>query len=104
MYNENNHYEEKKKNCGEKRWTYEDLITFLYKQAVEEQGGMELLNNERRWTKVATCMNFPSGKGIGSMLKGHYEKILYPYYLFKRSEEIMQEQRDAVCVQGYKLI
>lgn len=28
-------------------------------------------------------MGFPQGKGIGSILKNHYEKILYRYDVFK---------------------
>ena len=28
-------------------------------------------------------MGYESGKGVGGNLKGHYERILYPFYLFK---------------------
>lgn len=30
-------------------------------------------------------MGHPQGKGIGSILKSHYERILYPYDVFKNN-------------------
>lgn len=44
---------------------------------------MEEISLERRWTKVATSMGYETGKGVGGTLKSHYERILFPYYLFK---------------------
>lgn len=38
---------------------------------------------EKRWSKVATRMGFPQGKGTGSLLRSHYERFLYPYELFQ---------------------
>ena len=41
---------------------------------------------ERKWTKVATKMNLndpATAKCNGSVLRGHYEKYLYPYDLFQ---------------------
>ena len=52
-------------------------------QTVEKEGGMESISQERRWTKVATSMGYESGKGVGGTLKCHYERLLFPYYLFK---------------------
>lgn len=46
-------------------------------------GGFEVCSAERKWSKVARRMGFPQGKGIGSILKNHYEKILYRYDVFK---------------------
>ncbi|XP_069142214.1 lysine-specific demethylase 5A-like isoform X2 [Argopecten irradians] len=60
-------------------------LYMLYK-CVEDVGGMEILSKERRWSKVATKMGFPSGKGVGAVLRGHYERILYPFYLFMRGD------------------
>lgn len=28
-------------------------------------------------------MSYPPGKGTGSLLRSHYERILYPYELFQ---------------------
>ena len=38
---------------------------------------------ERKWSKVASRMGYVGGKGVGSTLRQHYEKILYPYDIFK---------------------
>ncbi|KAK3610531.1 hypothetical protein CHS0354_008964 [Potamilus streckersoni] len=59
----------------------------LYK-TVEEEGGIEDITKERRWSKVAHKMGYPSGRGVGGILKGHYERLLYPYYLFKRGDSL----------------
>lgn len=50
---------------------------------MEKEGGMENISQERRWTKVAQAMGYESGKGVGGTLKSHYERILFPYFLFK---------------------
>ena len=52
---------------------------------VSSTGGFEVCSSERKWSKVARRMGFPQGKGIGSILKNHYEKILYRYDIFKNS-------------------
>jgi histone demethylase JARID1 len=52
-------------------------------QIVDDEGGMEQLNRERGWSRVATKMHYPS-KQVGSSLRVHYERILYPFYVFKK--------------------
>ena len=42
-----------------------------------------MVSKERKWSKVSAKLNFEAGKGIGSILRTHYERILYPYDLFK---------------------
>ncbi|KAK6176380.1 hypothetical protein SNE40_014678 [Patella caerulea] len=59
----------------------------LYKN-VDAEGGYECVNNERKWSKVSTKLGFPTGKGIGSIIRSHYERILYPYLLFKKGETL----------------
>jgi len=44
---------------------------------------MEGITRERRWTQVAQKMGYDSGKGVGGTLKNHYERILFPFFLFK---------------------
>mgnify|MGYP000730049273 FL=1 len=44
---------------------------------------MDIISLERRWTKVAQAMGYETGKGVGGTLKSHYERILFPYFLFK---------------------
>uniref|UniRef100_A0A673HE83 [histone H3]-trimethyl-L-lysine(4) demethylase n=1 Tax=Sinocyclocheilus rhinocerous TaxID=307959 RepID=A0A673HE83_9TELE len=54
----------------------------LYK-LVKEEGGFDGVCKERRWTQIALKMGFAPGKAVGSHLRAHYERILYPYYLFQ---------------------
>ncbi|KAK3104094.1 hypothetical protein FSP39_024364 [Pinctada imbricata] len=64
----------------------------LYK-AVEDEGGMETVSRERRWSKVAQRLKYPAGKGIGANLKIHYERLLYPFYIFERREIFMPQEK-----------
>ncbi|XP_026745715.1 lysine-specific demethylase 5D-like [Trichoplusia ni] len=59
------------------------LDLYALHKIVKEAGGFEVCSAERKWSKVARRMGFPQGKGIGSILKNHYEKILYRYDVFK---------------------
>lgn len=44
------------------------------------------VTKEKRWNKVAIKIGYNQGKGVGGILKNHYEKILYPFYVFKNSD------------------
>jgi hypothetical protein len=53
-------------------------------QIVAEEGGFEVVLCDKKWTRVAARLGFAaSSKSIGSMLKTHYEKLLYPYDIFR---------------------
>lgn len=52
-------------------------------QIVASEGGFETVCKEKQWSKVANRLGFPPGKGIGSLIRSHYERILYPYELFQ---------------------
>ncbi|XP_067119394.1 lysine-specific demethylase 5A isoform X3 [Centruroides vittatus] len=65
-----------------------DLYT-LHK-IVKEEGGMEVVTKERRWAKIASRMGYPHGRSIGSLLRQHYERILYPYDIFKSGASIRE--------------
>uniref|UniRef100_A0A8C6UFM4 [histone H3]-trimethyl-L-lysine(4) demethylase n=1 Tax=Neogobius melanostomus TaxID=47308 RepID=A0A8C6UFM4_9GOBI len=69
----------------------------LYKlnKLVAEEGGFDIVCQERRWTKIAVQMGFAPGKAIGSHLRTHYEKILYPYNLFQSGANLLVSS----CVQ-----
>ncbi|KPP59107.1 hypothetical protein Z043_123007, partial [Scleropages formosus] len=56
---------------------------------VAEEGGFETVCRERRWTKIAVKMGFAPGKAIGSHLRSHYERILYPYSLFQSGANLL---------------
>ncbi|XP_062843106.1 lysine (K)-specific demethylase 5Ba [Trichomycterus rosablanca] len=55
----------------------------LYK-LVTEEGNFDVVCRERKWTKIALKMGFAPGKAVGSHLRAHYERIIYPYYLFHK--------------------
>ncbi|CAG9570286.1 unnamed protein product [Danaus chrysippus] len=61
------------------------LDLYALHKIVKEAGGFEVCSAERKWSKIARRMGHPQGKGIGSILKNHYERILYPYDVFKSS-------------------
>ena len=50
---------------------------------MNEEGGFEDVCRERKWSKVANRMNYPTTSSIGLTLRHHYEKILYPFDVFK---------------------
>uniref|UniRef100_A0AAY4EWN0 [histone H3]-trimethyl-L-lysine(4) demethylase n=1 Tax=Denticeps clupeoides TaxID=299321 RepID=A0AAY4EWN0_9TELE len=60
---------------------------------VKDEGGFESVCKERRWTKISLKMGFAPGKAIGSHLRAHYERILYPYHLFQAGANLMNAQK-----------
>ncbi|XP_031700699.1 lysine (K)-specific demethylase 5Ba [Anarrhichthys ocellatus] len=59
------------------------LDLYQLNKLVKEEGGFDAVCRERRWTKISVKMGFAPGKAIGSHLRAHYERILYPYNLFQ---------------------
>ena len=57
-------------------------------QIVAEEGGYELCCVERKWTKIAIRLGYAMGKSVGSTLRHHYEKVLYPYDVFQKGVNI----------------
>ena len=62
-------------------------------QLVEEEGGMEYITRERKWSRIASKLGMPTAKGQGSTIKTHYERLLYPFYLFKKGQTMVTEVR-----------
>lgn len=48
-----------------------------------------MVTKEKKWSKVGSRLGYLPGKGTGSLLKSHYEKILYPYELFQSGVSLM---------------
>jgi len=48
-------------------------------QAVQDEGGFEVVTREKKWPKMAVRLCYQASKNIGSTLRQHYEKILYPF-------------------------
>ncbi|XP_036387743.1 lysine-specific demethylase 5C isoform X1 [Megalops cyprinoides] len=56
---------------------------FSLAKIVSEEGGFETVCKERRWARVAQKLGYPPGKNIGSLLRSHYERIVYPFEMFQ---------------------
>ncbi|XP_074833909.1 lysine-specific demethylase 5B isoform X4 [Carettochelys insculpta] len=65
------------------------LDLFQLNRLVAEEGGFDLVCKERRWTKIAIKMGFAPGKAVGSHIRAHYERILYPYNLFQSGASLL---------------
>ncbi|KAM4664592.1 lysine-specific demethylase 5C isoform 2-T2 [Discoglossus pictus] len=59
------------------------LDLYSLSRIVQEEGGYEPICRERRWARVAQRMGYPSGKNIGSLLRSHYERIIYPFHMYQ---------------------
>ncbi|XP_029012780.1 lysine-specific demethylase 5C isoform X2 [Betta splendens] len=58
------------------------LDLFSLSKIVTDEGGFEMVCKERRWARVAQRLGYPPGKNIGSLLRSHYERIVYPFEVF----------------------
>uniref|UniRef100_A0A672S573 [histone H3]-trimethyl-L-lysine(4) demethylase n=1 Tax=Sinocyclocheilus grahami TaxID=75366 RepID=A0A672S573_SINGR len=65
------------------------LDLYQLNKLVAEEGGFDLVCRERRWTKIAMTMGFAPGKAVGSHLRAHYERVLYPYHLFQSGTNLL---------------
>ncbi|XP_035243760.1 lysine-specific demethylase 5C isoform X2 [Anguilla anguilla] len=63
---------------------------FSLAKVVTEEGGFETVSKERRWARVAQKMGYPPGKNIGSLLRSHYERIVYPFEMFQSGASLPQ--------------
>lgn len=59
------------------------LDLYQLNKLVNDEGGFDAVCRERRWTRISVKMGFAPGKAIGSHLRSHYERILYPFNLFQ---------------------
>lgn len=62
------------------------LDLYSLHRIVQEEGGLEQATKDRKWSNVASRLGYPSGKSVGTILKGHYERILYPFDVFTLGE------------------
>ncbi|XP_006815984.1 LOW QUALITY PROTEIN: lysine-specific demethylase 5A [Saccoglossus kowalevskii] len=59
------------------------LDLYLLSKVVAEEGGFEIATKERKWSKIAIRLGYPPARCAGSLLRCHYERILYPYDIFQ---------------------
>jgi histone demethylase JARID1 len=64
------------------------LDLYTLHRCVQEEGGLETVTKERKWSKIAGRLKYPNGKNVGTILKGHYERILYPYDIYMSGKNV----------------
>lgn len=62
------------------------LDLYSLHRLVHDEGGMEQVTRERKWSNISSRMGYPSNKSVGTILKGHYERILFPFDTFTIGE------------------
>ncbi|XP_058570961.1 lysine-specific demethylase 5D isoform X3 [Neofelis nebulosa] len=65
------------------------LDLYSLSKIVMEEGGYEAICKDRRWVRIAQRLNYPPGKNIGSLLRSHYEHIIYPYEMFQSGANLV---------------
>uniref|UniRef100_A0A8C7P1R1 [histone H3]-trimethyl-L-lysine(4) demethylase n=1 Tax=Oncorhynchus mykiss TaxID=8022 RepID=A0A8C7P1R1_ONCMY len=83
--------------CSLKIPHVERKILDLYQlnKNVADEGGFDIVCRDRRWTAIALKMGFAPGKAVGSHLRSHYERLLYPYNLFQSGANLLVSWTDA---------
>uniref|UniRef100_A0A8C7MX20 [histone H3]-trimethyl-L-lysine(4) demethylase n=1 Tax=Oncorhynchus kisutch TaxID=8019 RepID=A0A8C7MX20_ONCKI len=82
--------------CSLKIPHVERKILDLYQlnKNVADEGGFDIVCRDRRWTAIALKMGFAPGKAVGSHLRSHYERLLYPYNLFQSGANLLVSWTD----------
>lgn len=65
-------------------------------------GGFEGVTRDRKWSKVSQRMGYQVGKSIGTILKTHYERLLFPFDVFKHGKNV-NIVSDTVCIPDSRL-
>ena len=68
------------------------LDLFTLRKYVQKNGGLEVVNEEKKWEKVSADIGYNPlhAARIGNKLKDHYERILFPLDLFENEEKKKQ--------------
>lgn len=69
------------------------LDLYTLHRIVQAEGGFESVTKDRKWSKISIRMGYPAGKSIGTILKTHYERLLYPFDVFKQGKTL-----NIVCI------
>lgn len=64
------------------------LDLYTLHRMVQSEGGFETITKDRKWSKIASQMGYPPGKSIGTILKMHYERLLYPFDVFRQGKTV----------------
>jgi len=61
------------------------LDLYALQKAVQDDEGFEIVSRDRKWSKIAIQLGYQSGKGLGNIIRQHYDKIIHPYDVFLMS-------------------
>ncbi|KAG5885696.1 hypothetical protein JTB14_002310 [Gonioctena quinquepunctata] len=64
------------------------LDLYTLHRVVQLEGGFDNVTKERKWSKVSHRMGYQVGKSIGTILKTHYERLLFPFDVFKQGKSV----------------
>ncbi|CAG9816933.1 unnamed protein product [Phaedon cochleariae] len=64
------------------------LDLYTLHRVVQIEGGFDNVTRERKWSKVSHKMGYQVGKSIGTILKTHYERLLFPFDVFKQGKSV----------------
>ncbi|XP_054279560.1 lysine-specific demethylase 5A [Macrosteles quadrilineatus] len=71
------------------------LDLFTLHRLVQNEGGFLTVIKERKWAKIVQRMGLPSNKSLGTLLKNHYERILYPFDIFQQGKNVDDVKMEA---------
>ncbi len=63
----------------------------LYK-LVELEGGFDVVNAEKKWTRIASRMGYVNEKTVAPQLRQHYKRLLLPYEKFEKLKNAPKEE------------
>lgn len=64
------------------------LDLYSLHRVVMLEGGFESVTRDRKWSRISIRLGYPQGKNVGSTLKNHYEKLLFPFDVFKAGKVV----------------
>lgn len=64
------------------------LDLYTLHSVVQSEGGFDTATKDRKWAKISIRMGYPAGKSIGTILKTHYERLLFPFDVFRQGKQL----------------
>lgn len=64
------------------------LDLYTLHRVVQLEGGFDEVTKQRKWSKVSVRLGYQIGKNVGTILKQHYERLLFPFDVFKEGKSV----------------
>ncbi|CAG9759909.1 unnamed protein product [Ceutorhynchus assimilis] len=64
------------------------LDLYTLHRVVKHEGGFDEVTKQRKWSKVSIHLGYQIGKNVGTILKQHYERLIYPFDVFKEGKKV----------------